>query len=165
MNPYPTRQHHSEPKTSNRNPLVRIGLIAGVACATALTGCVGYVDHPHHGGHMGPPPGRVETTVVVQDRYVYYPSYQVYYSSSRSQYVYLEGRTWVSRPAPPRVSVDVLFRSPSVQLDFHDAPSAHHSSVTKQYPKGWTPPGHNNGKKDQHDNRDNDKKKGNKGRD
>ena len=75
-----------------------------------------------------PPPVYVEAGVVVQDDYVYYPGYQVYYSSNRRQYIYLEGRSWVSRPAPPRVSVDVLFASPSVRLDFHDSPSIHHAA-------------------------------------
>ena len=77
---------------------------------------------------------------MVQDDYVYYPGYQVYYSSNTRQYVYQEGRSWVSRPAPPRVSVDVLFASPSVRLDFHDSPAIHHAAVVRQYPKHWAPP-------------------------
>ena len=118
-----------------------VGLLA------AVTGCVGHVDHPHHGRVYSepPPPVYVEPRIVVQSDYVYYPGYQVYFSSSRNQYIYLEGRSWVSRPAPPRVSVDVLFASPSVRLDFHDAPERHHSRVVKQYPKHWKPPGENRG--------------------
>jgi hypothetical protein len=100
---------------------------------------------------------------VVHDDYVYYPGYEVYYSSSRRQYTYRDGRSWVSRPAPPRVSVDVLFASPSVRLDFHDAPSVHHERVVRQYPKHWAPPGHGN-KGNNHD-RDDDDKKSKKGRD
>jgi hypothetical protein len=83
----------------------------------------------------------VESGVVVQDDYVYYPGYQIYYSSNRRQYIYREGRSWVSRPAPPRVSVGVLFASPSVRLDFHDSPANHHATVVRQYPKHWAPPG------------------------
>jgi hypothetical protein len=106
-----------------------------------LTGCVGYVEEPRQRVvYAPPPPVRVETAVVVQDDYVYYPGYQVYYSSNRRQYVYLEGRSWVTRPAPPRVSVDVLFASPSVRLDFHDSPAIHHATVVRQYPKHWAPP-------------------------
>jgi hypothetical protein len=82
----------------------------------------------------------VEREVVVQDDYVYYPGYQVYYSSNRRQYIYQDGRSWVTRPAPPRVSVDVLFASPSVRLDFHDSPAVHHAKVVQQYPKHWAPP-------------------------
>jgi hypothetical protein len=79
--------------------------------------------------------------VVVHGGYVYYPGYQVYYSSDSRQYIYLEGSAWVTRPAPPRVSVDVLFASPSVTLDFQDAPATHHASVVRQYPKHWKPSG------------------------
>jgi hypothetical protein len=120
----------------------KIGFVLGAALLGALTGCIGYVDGPRQGRvYAEPPPVYVEGGVVVQDDYVYYPGYQVYYSSNRRQYVYLEGRSWVSRPAPPRVSVDVLFASPSVRLDFHDSPANHHTTVVRQYPKNWKPPG------------------------
>jgi len=85
---------------------------------------------------------------MVQDNYVYYPSYQVYYSSNRRQYVYMEGSSWVTRPAPRGVSVDVLLSSPSVRLDFHDSPAQHHATVVRQYPKNWAPTGANHGQKD-----------------
>jgi len=143
----------------------KIGLGLGAALLGVLTGCVGYVDgpHPRH-VYSQPPPVYVESQVVVQDDYVYYPGYQVYYSSNRRQYVYLEGRSWVTRPAPPRVSVDVLFASPSVSVDFHDAPAVHHATVVQTYPKNWTPPGwsHGNkgGNKDGHDNGNHNGKKG-----
>ena len=64
---------------------------------------------------------------VAQDDYVYYPNYECYYSVSRRQYAYREGNAWVSRPAPRGVSVDVLMRSPSVKMDFHDSPANHHA--------------------------------------
>ena len=106
-----------------------------------LTGCVGYVEEPRR-VYVQPP----AATVIVQDDYVYYPDYQVYYSSNRHQYLYLEGRAWVTRPAPPRVSVDVLFASPSVRLGFHDHPSLHHAEIARQYPKhsGRAEPGRRN---------------------
>lgn len=120
----------------------RIGLLSGAALLGALTGCVGYVDGPGPARvHAQPPAVYVQPAVVVQDDYVYYPGYQVYYSSSRRQYTYRDGRSWVSRPAPPRVSAEVLFASPSVRLDFHDSPARHHTSVVRQYPKHWAPPG------------------------
>src|SRR6185295_20121836 len=106
------------------------------------TGCVGYVDGPRHGGaYVQPPSVYVEGGVGVSDDYVYYPGYQVYYSSNRRQYIYRDGRSWVTRPAPPRVSVEALAASPSVRLDFHDHPSVHHATVVRQYPKRWAPPG------------------------
>lgn len=128
----------------NKTMYSKMGFVFGVALLGVLTGCVGYDDRPHHtrGYYRSPPPVHVETAVVVHDGYVYYPSHQVYYSRTRHHYVYLEGRSWVTRPSPPRVSVDVLFASPSVRLDFHDSPSAHHSKVVRQYPKHWSPPGH-----------------------
>lgn len=78
---------------------------------------------------------------VAQDDYVYYPSYGVYYSSSRHQYASQEGGAWVGRPAPSGVSVDVLLRSPSVRMDFHDSPANHHAAMVQKYPKNWKPAG------------------------
>jgi hypothetical protein len=144
-----------------------IGIAGGALCIGLLSGCVGYVEGPRARVHAPPPPPpiHVETAVVVHDDYVYYPAYEVYYSSSRHQYFYRDGSAWVSRPAPPRVSVNVLFASPSVRVDFHDSPANHHSRVVHQYPKHWSPPGHGKDNKNDHDNRrDDDKKNGGKGR-
>jgi hypothetical protein len=104
--------------------------------------------------------------VAVQDDYVYYPNYQVYYSSSRHQYAYLEGSAWVSRPAPPGVSINVLMASPSVKMDFHDSPAVHHAAVVKQYPKNWSPPGsnQNQGRNDNQRGDQRDDRGGNNGR-
>jgi hypothetical protein len=134
----------------------KVGFVLCAALLGTLTGCVGYVDGPRAGVYVAPP------VVVVQDDYVYYPGYQIYYGSSRHEYAYREGRTWVSRPAPRGVSVDVLFASPSVRMDFHDSPANHHAAVVKQYPKNWAPPGSNQGrnddrKDDQHDQRGNNR--------
>jgi hypothetical protein len=118
----------------------KVGFVLCAALLGTLTGCVGYVDGPRTGVYVAPP------VVVVQDDYIYYPGYQVYYSSSRHEYAYREGRTWVSRPAPRVVSVDVLLASPSVRMDFHDSPANHHAAVVKQYPKNWAPPGSNQGR-------------------
>ena len=142
----------------NRTKCLKIGFVCGAALLAMLTGCVGYVDHPHHARGYGPPPSvYVEADFAVHDDYVYYPGYQVYYSSTRRNYIYLDGRSWVTRPSPPRVSVDVLFASPSVRLDFHDSPSIHHSSVVRQYPKLWAPAGwhHDRGHGNRNDGRGN----------
>ncbi|HWC59836.1 MAG TPA: hypothetical protein VHC44_09090 [Verrucomicrobiae bacterium] len=128
----------------------KIGFIFGAAALSLLTGCVGYVDGPRREAYAPPPSVYVETGVAVQDDYVYYPAYQVYYSSYRHQYVYQDGRSWVSRSAPPHVAVNVLFASPSVNVGFHDSPANHHAVIARQYPKQWAPPEH---KQDNYDER------------
>ena len=127
----------------------KVGFMLGAVLLGTLTGCVGYVDGPRAGYYAEP------SIAVVQDDYVYYPGYEVYYSSSRHQYAYREGRAWVSRPAPRGVSVNVLLASPSVRMDFHDSPAQHHAAIVRQYPKNWAPPGSNQGQ-----NRKDDKRNG-----
>ncbi|MDX2111468.1 MAG: hypothetical protein SFY80_14650 [Verrucomicrobiota bacterium] len=106
-----------------------IGLAA--VFLVSLVGC----STPSHGPRAET---RVETTVfVAQDDYYYYPEYGSYYSVSRRQYIYRDGRNWVSRPAPRGVSVEVFMRSPRVFMTFHDSPANHHDTVIKQYPKHW----------------------------
>ena len=120
------------------------GFVLGAVILGTLAGCTTYVDRPSQGSVYEAPP------VVVQDDYVYYPDYQVYYSSRRHQYAYLEGGAWVSRPAPRGVSVNVLLASPSVRMNFHDAPANHHAEIVRQYPKNWRPSGANQGQKENH---------------
>ena len=107
-----------------------------------LAGCVGHVERMPVTRVQAPPHsvGYEEPWFVAQDGYVYYPDYEVYYSNTRRNFVYLEGPTWVTRPVPPRVSVDVLFASPSVRFGFRDSPSVYHSQVIRQFPGHWTPP-------------------------
>lgn len=137
----------SNPKLLSKTNMV--GLVLGTMLLGTLTGCVGYVDGPRAGYYAEP------SVFVVQDDYVYYPRYECYYSVSRHQYAYREGRSWVARPAPRGVSVNVLLASPSVRMDFRDSPAQHHATVVKQYPKSWSPPGHNKG---QTENRKDDKR-------
>ena len=135
----------------NRKSFFKAHQIELVLCATllgTLTGCVGYYDGPRAAVYAEPP------VFVVQDDYVYYPDYQVYYSVSRHQYAYRDGHNWVSRPAPRGVSVNVLQASPSVRMDFHDSPAQHHVTVAKQYPKNWKPTGSNQGQNRKGDQRD-----------
>jgi hypothetical protein len=87
---------------------------------------------------VAPPVVAVAPAVVVgEDDYVYYPSYGVYYNTSRHQYAYMDGGAWVSRPAPIGVSADVLLASPSVRMDFHDSPANHHADMARRYPKSY----------------------------
>jgi hypothetical protein len=113
------------------------GVVLGAVLLATLTGCVGYVDGPRAAVYVAPPV--VETGVVVEDDYVYYPGYDVYYNSSRHEYAYLEGGAWVSRPEPRGVTIDVLLASPSVRMDFHDSPANHHAEMVRRYPRNWAP--------------------------
>ncbi len=124
----------------------KAGSVLGAVVLVTLTGCVGYVERPHAERVYVAPPV-VETTVVVQDNYVYYPGYNVYYNSNRRQYAYQERGAWVARPAPRGVSVEVLRASPSVRMDFHDSPAYHHAATVRKYPKNWAPPGLNQGQR------------------
>ena len=134
-------------KTIKQNAGYKIGLTLCAALAVATTGCIGHFDDDRgRTVYVAPPSAYVETTVVVQPEYVYYPAYEVYYSSNTRQYVYRDGRSWVSRPEPPRVSASVLLATPSVKLDFHDSPAMHHTAVTRQYPKHWASPAQNHGR-------------------
>lgn len=127
----------------------RATLVIGAVLMATLTGCVGYVDGPRAGVYAEP------AVFVEQDDYIYYPGYDVYYSSSRHQYAYQDRGAWVSRPAPRGVSVDVLVASPSVRMDFHDSPARHHTEIVRQYPRNWAPPASNHG---QPENRKDDKR-------
>ena len=114
---------------------------AGFLCAASLlallTGCGAYVEGPNAGIYVAPP----VVAVGVQDDYVYYPGYNVYYNSNLHLYGYMDGGVWVSRPEPMGVSVDVLLASPSVRMDFHDSPANHYAAMSRQYPRNWTPSG------------------------
>ena len=93
------------------NRLLKAGhgrFVLGAAVVISLAGCVARVEEPYRREVYVAPPVMVEPTIVIQDDYVYYPSYGVYYSSSRRQYAYQDRGAWVSRPAPRGVSVNVL---------------------------------------------------------
>jgi hypothetical protein len=113
----------------------RAGLALAAAFLVTLTGCVGYVDGPRAGVYAEP------SVFLAQDDYVYFPTYECYYSASRRQYAYRDGNSWISRPEPRGVSAGVVMASPSVRMDFHDSPVQHHAAVAKQYPKNWKPSG------------------------
>ena len=129
----------------------KIGFLLSLALSGALSGCVGYVDGPRGEVYVPAPSVYVEEGVPAQDDYVYYPAYGVYYSSYRHVYVYQDGRSWVSRPAPPRVAVNVLLSSPSVNVGFHDSPANHHREIARQYPQHWSPPAQPREKHENHE--------------
>jgi hypothetical protein len=116
-----------------------VGFVLSAALLVALAECVSSANGQSVGITITPPVVVVAPPVVVQDNYVYYPGYGIYYNSGRHQYAYLQGGAWVYAPAPGGVSVDLLRASPSVNMDFHDSPANHHAAMVRQYPKNWQP--------------------------
>jgi hypothetical protein len=134
----------------------KAGCVLGAVLLLTLTGCVGYVEGPRAGVYVEPAV-QVDAGFIVQDDYVYYPGYQMYYGSRSHRWYDREGSSWVAHSAPREVSVDVLRSAPSVRMDFHDSPAHHHSEVEQKYPKNWAPSGSHqdqkdNRKEDRHDN-------------
>ena len=138
-----------------------VALFTGIAVfsAAGLAACA----YQEPGRPVGYSPVPVQTTVVLQDDYVYYPQYEVYYSSSRHQYGYRDGNAWAWRPAPANVSLNVMLSSPSVHMDFHDSPERHHATVVKSYPKNWHAPAAKQGKDDHQNDKKDDGKDSNRG--
>src|ERR1019366_2540859 len=91
----------------------KVGFVLGAVLMAALTECVGNANGqgveitvtPHV---VAAAPPVVAPVVVIQDDYVYYPNYGIYYNSRLHQYAYLENGAWISAPAPNGVSVEVL---------------------------------------------------------
>jgi hypothetical protein len=128
------------------------GCVLGAVFLLTLTGCVGYVEGPRAGVQVEPAV-QVNAGFIEQDDYVYYPDYQMYYGSRSHRWYDREGSSWVARPEPREVSVDVLRSSPSVRMDFHDSPAHHHSEVVQKYPGNRAP---SRSDQDQKDNRKGD---------
>jgi hypothetical protein len=135
-----SRYSHSvnNKKLMNNKKLIiktkKTGFVLGTVLLLTLAECAGYAGGVSVGINVAPV---VVAPVVVQDNYVYYPNYGIYYNSSRHQYAYLEGGAWVLASAPGGVSVAVLMASPSVNMDFHDSPAHHHAAMVQKYPKNW----------------------------
>ena len=117
------------------NVVEKSGLLAGASLLVILGGCI-----TAGGGHARYEGAPVQTAVVVDDDYDYYPAYEVYYSSSRHEYVYRDVNNWVHRNEYRNVTPEALHAAPSVRVNFHDAPENHHATVVKQYPKTWKQP-------------------------
>jgi len=75
----------------------------------------------------------------IGDDYVYYPTYEVYYSPASREYVYYNGSTWVREATPRQPWAADVRSSPSVPMVFHDAPERHHGEIVRQYPRSWKP--------------------------
>ncbi len=136
-----TRQRYT--RTMNSRTLrcfARAGTLTGAALLVTLAGCVSDGSY-HSRGYSSRPTVQVQSAVVFEDDYDYFPGYETYYSRSRQEYVYRDGGRWVRHTEPRHVSLSLLLASPSVRMDFRDAPERHHRTVVRSYPKNWSPRG------------------------
>lgn len=102
----------------------------GLTLSAFLAGCVSESE-PRYGGTWRRP-----VQVIQQPAYIYYPDYELYYNVGSREYVYFDGRGWVSGRYPPRWAQD-LRGAAYVQLDFNDSPIRHHQDVVRRYPRHW----------------------------
>lgn len=85
-----------------------------------------------------PTDAQIQAVLGGMDRYVYYPGYEIYCNTTKDQYVFWRDGVWVTHFEPPRgISAEELRASPSVTMDFADAPPRHHNAVLRQYPRNW----------------------------
>jgi hypothetical protein len=116
----------------------RAGTVTGAALLVALAGCVSDGSYQSR-GYSSRPTAQVQSSIVFEDDYDYYPGYETYYSRSRQEYVYRDGGRWVRHSEPRHVAVSLLLASPSIRMDFRDAPERHHRAVARSYPRNWSP--------------------------
>jgi hypothetical protein len=98
-----------------------VGISLGCALLLLLAGCS---NAPIWGSWSKAP--TAEQLAAVRSRaetYVYFPNYEVYHQPERDEYTFWDGQAWVTtkRP-PPAVTVELLERSPQVELKLHDHP-------------------------------------------
>ena len=137
------------------------GFVLAALLLAALSQCAVNADAQSVGIIINPPIVVAPPVVVVQDDYLYYPGYAIYYNTYRHQYAYLNDGAWVWVPAPQGVTVEVLLASPSVHMDFHDSLASHHKEMIEKYPRNWRPAAEHQDLKEErkaagpdHDNKD-----------
>jgi len=114
----------------------KAGLALAILTGGALIAPATYADDIRVGVNIPVP---APTVTVAPDNYVYYPAYGSYYSPKRHRFAFIRGNSWVWDASPPGASATVVLGSPSVNMDWHDAPWNHHRDVVKTYPKDWRP--------------------------
>jgi hypothetical protein len=101
-----------------------------------LMGCAG--SPRWHDSSRHPTNAQIQAVLGRLDSYVYYPAFEIYHNTAKDQYVFRSGGAWVTQNDPPRdVDVDALLASPSVAMNFDDAPARHHQVVLVLYPRNW----------------------------
>jgi hypothetical protein len=115
-----------------RNP---VAFALGLAALALLSGCA---TSSWTGTFRQPTMSQVHVALSQQDSYIYFPGYQVYFNPARRQYTYWNGRAWLTSPdLPHELSLELLQESPSVAMNFDDAPARHHGEVAQSYPRNW----------------------------
>jgi hypothetical protein len=110
----------------------KAGIVLALLTVGTMAAPMSYADDLHIGVNIGAP-----TVTVAPDNYVYYPAYGAYYSPRRHLFAYEHAGSWVWEAAPPGVSANVVLATPSVKMDFHDAPWLHHKEIVRRYPHDW----------------------------
>jgi len=105
-------------------------LVVATLAALALPGCL--VRPGHVRGEVS-----VGATVEIDHPFVYFPSHQVYYSESTSEWWVMGGGGWVStrvRPAGLVITAD----TPWVGVDVQGVlPQVRFEAVSREYPADW----------------------------
>lgn len=113
-----------------------LGVGLSLVMLVLLVGCAGSPRWSDSSKH--PTTAQIEAVLGRLDRYVYFPGYEIYYNTGKDQYIYRGDRAWVTQIEPPAdISVEVLLASPSVAMNFDDAPARHHAEVSRLYPRNW----------------------------
>jgi len=130
----------------NSHGTKRLGLAVGVLLLLAAAGCN---SSPGWGGwSTHPTVAQLQISRGIQPNWVYYPAYETYYSSNYQQYIYRDTRfpdprfpdtnVWVisEEPMAP-ATAEMLQATPTVEMQFHDSPMAHHAEIAREFPRNW----------------------------
>ncbi|AOS46209.1 hypothetical protein Verru16b_03306 [Lacunisphaera limnophila] len=117
-------------------PLARWAGGGLLVLAGLLAGCTGF---PQAGpGSYYPTPTELQARLELEERYVYFPGYEIYYNRTQGYYVYRTHGGWVDEfELPLEVDRQEMLASPFAAMSFHDHPEAHHEQVVRDYPRNW----------------------------
>lgn len=103
-------------------------MVALALILMTLAGCEG--SPPWTGSSRLPDIGLIQTALGQPEAYDYFTDYQIYYNRATREYLYRDGAKWVSRKEPPApLTAAALWASPSVPMDFHNAPERQPSTA------------------------------------
>lgn len=85
----------------------------------------------------GPPPWAPAHGYRAKNKYLYYPSAEVYFDTGRSLYFYYRGGQWEISASLPAATHVQLGDSVTLEMDT-DRPYRYHPEVVRRYPPGYT---------------------------